>query len=68
MPDDTDTLTVLKYCVLGVYNFQVMDKFNEPDEAKRLDKMIEYSRTMESVHGKEYQQLWIKTLPLFDIS
>ena len=66
--DDVDSLTVLKYRLGGKYCFHVMDKFDEPDEVRRLEKMIEYSLELSvSSVGKDYQELWIKTCPVFEI-
>lgn len=42
----------------------VMDKFDEPDEPKRLDKMMKRSDEMKAFYS-DYKQLWIKTCPIF---
>jgi len=63
-----DSVTILKYRVgrgvLAEYRFYVMDKFDEPDEPARLDKMMQYSDRLKAMY-KEYEQLWIKTCPIF---
>lgn len=67
MNTSEDSVTILKYRVGEVYNFAVYDKFDERDEAKRLDLMIELSRSMQEFYGDRYEQLWIKTCPIFAI-
>ncbi len=63
--DDVDSLTILKYKLNGGYRFHVMDKFDEEDEAERLDRMIAYSANLAALNGDMYQELWIKTCPVF---
>tara|TARA_B100001245_G_scaffold236593_1_gene228603 strand:- start:3271 stop:3474 length:204 start_codon:yes stop_codon:yes gene_type:complete len=65
--DNTDSLTVLKYKLNGSYRFHVMDKFEEPDEVKRLDRMMAYSANLSELNGELYEELWIKTCPVFEI-
>lgn len=60
-----DSVTILKYRIGNRYCFNVMDKFDEPDEPARLDRMIAFSATMAELHGDDYEQLWIKTCPIF---
>lgn len=48
----------------GVYDFKCLDRWNEPDEAARLDQML---TIQEDLISKGYEVLWIKTLPIFDI-
>lgn len=60
-----NSVTILKYKLNGAYKFHVMDKFDAEDEADRLDKMIEYSAGLEMTYGEKYQELWIKTCPIF---
>lgn len=60
------SVTILKYKLAGEYKFHVMDKLDEPDEVIRLDKMIEWSQKMTNDFDS-YEQLWIKTSPIFDI-
>lgn len=60
-----DSLTILKFRIGTDYSFHVMDKFDEPDEVKRLDKMIAYSEELADIFDDEYEQLWIKTCPVF---
>lgn len=62
---ETESLTILKYRVGKAHLFHVMDKFDEEDEPKRLDRMIEFSNNMAKIHGEDYEQLWIKTCPIF---
>lgn len=59
-----DSVTILKYKLAGEYGFHVIDKFDEPDEPTRLDKMMEWSDSMANDFNT-YQQLWIKTCPIF---
>ena len=47
----------------GSYRFRVLDKFDEPDETIRLDKMINLSRQLEK-SGELEEMLWIKTTPI----
>lgn len=63
--EDVDSLTILKFKLEDSYEFRVMDKFVEPDEAKRLDKMINESKSLSEVFGEDYEELWIKTCPIF---
>jgi hypothetical protein len=60
-----DSLTILKYKLNGEFHFYVMDKFVAEDEPTRLDRMIEHSADLEMQHGEKYQELWIKTCPIF---
>lgn len=62
--DNVDSLTICKYTLGGEHKFHVMDKFDEPDEPKRLDKMMAWSDSM-AEDFKSYKQLWIKTCPIF---
>lgn len=62
---DFNALTILKYRLDGEYLFKVFDKFDEPNEPKRLDKMVDWSLDMQEEHGLDYEQLWIKTCPIF---
>lgn len=48
----------------GDYDFECLDKWNEPDEVKRLDLML---LEKERLLAKGYDVLWIKTVPIFDI-
>lgn len=58
-----NNVTIMKYLSTdGEYKFEVMDKFNEPDEVKRLEKMIFLSAKLKK-EGKLKKQLWIKTVP-----
>lgn len=63
-----DSVTILKYKIgvgaIAEYRFYVMDKFDEADEPTRLDKMIAYSDRLNKMY-KHYEQLWIKTCPIF---
>ena len=53
-------VTIMKYRTPNnEYKFEVLDKFNESDEAKRLDLMIQKSKQLEK-DGKLAEQLWIK--------
>ncbi len=54
------TITLMKYRVGSLYGYKVFDKFDEPDEALRLDKMMLASIELQSQFGDEYEQLWIK--------
>lgn len=58
-----ENVTILKYSFSEngqvKYAFEVLDKFDEPDEAKRLDLMIKKSKDLEATL-KDYKQLWIK--------
>ena len=63
--EEFDSLTVLKYTLNGGFHYHVMDKFEEPDEPARLDRMIEFSKNMALINGKGYKELWIKTCPIF---
>lgn len=60
-----DSVTILKYKLNGDFKFHVMDKFDGEVEANRLDRMIEYSYGLEKIYGELYQELWIKTCPIF---
>lgn len=60
-----DSVTILKYKLNGHYKFHVMDKFDGEVEANRLDRMIEFSAVMADLHGDAYEELWIKTCPIF---
>lgn len=60
-----DSVTILKYKLEEQYCFHVMDKFAEADEPTRLDKMIEFSASMADMWGDQYQEIWIKTCPIF---
>lgn len=62
---EIDSLTILKYKLNGGYHFHVMDKFDEPDEPKRLDRMIAFAATLAELHGDNYEEIWIKTCPIF---
>ncbi len=63
-----ESVTILKYCLKGDYMFKVMDKFDEPDEVARLDKMIAWSHDMQDTYFGAYQQIWAKTCPIFPTS
>ena len=65
MDFNSDSVTILKYSLNGGFSFQVMDKFDEPDEVLRLQRMIAYSATLAQLNGDSYQELWIKTCPIF---
>jgi len=60
-----DSVTILKYRIGTAFRYHVMDKFDEPDEAKRLDRMIAYAATLAELNGDKYEELWIKTCPIF---
>lgn len=62
---EVESLTILKYKLDGNYHFHVMDKFIEPDEPKRLDEMIYFASTLALEYGERYEELWIKTCPIF---
>ena len=62
---EIESLTILKYKLDGNYQFYVMDKFIEPDEPRRLDEMIYFSKTLADQYGDRYEELWIKTCPIF---
>lgn len=62
---EIESLTILKYKLDGNYQFHVMDKFTEPDEPKRLDEMIYFASTLAAEYGERYEELWIKTCPIF---
>lgn len=62
---EIESLTILKYKLDGNYMFHVMDKFTEPDEPKRLDEMIYFASTLALEYGERYEELWIKTCPIF---
>lgn len=61
---EVESLTILKYRNGKQFDYLVMDKFDEPDEPMRLDKMIAKSNEM-SVTMVDYEELWIKTCPIF---
>lgn len=64
---DEFNITILKYRIDDQYFFHVMDKFNEPDEVERLQKMINWSNSKSyecQINGQKYEQLWIKTTPI----
>lgn len=64
-PVSENSVTIMKYKTPdGAYDFRCLDRWNEPDEVKRLDQMLEIQADLES---KGYEVLWIKTLPIFDI-
>lgn len=59
-----NNVTIMKYKTPNnEYKFEVMDKFNEPDEAVRLDKMLALSRELEA-EGELSECLWIKNTPI----
>lgn len=60
-----DSVTILKYKLNGAFRFHVMDKFDEEDEVKRLDRMVDYAATLAQLNGDKYEELWIKTCPIF---
>jgi len=62
---ESESLTILKYKLHGAYKFHVMDKFDNPDEPKRLDAMIEYAAELADLYDEAYEELWIKTCPIF---
>lgn len=62
---EIESLTILKYKLNGEFKFHVMDKFDEADEPDRLDKMIEYAAHLQALFGDSYEELWIKTCPIF---
>ena len=47
-----------------VYKFEVLDKFDEPDEAKRFDEMLLKQDLLQNQLGVEVEVLWIKTTPI----
>ena len=58
-----NNVTIMKYLSTdGEYKFKVLDKFNEQDEVKRLEKMISLSAKLKK-EGELKKQLWIKTVP-----
>lgn len=63
-----NSMTVMKYRIGSRYEFVVTDRFDEPDEAKRLDNMIALSEDMSRIHRGSFEQLWIKTVPMFNIT
>lgn len=63
-----DSVTILKFKLGDDYDFKVMDKLVEPDEVLRLDKMMALSQELKLRYGDAYEQLWIKTSPIFAIS
>ena len=57
-------ITIMKYRLGNSYYFEVLDKYDEPDEAIRLDEMITKSFDLARQAHKEgidYEQLWIKS-------
>lgn len=59
-----NNVTIMKYkTTSGEYKFEVLDRFNEPDEAKRLDQMILLSEKLRK-QGILEKQLWIKNTPI----
>lgn len=62
---EVDSLTILKYKLHGNFHFHVMDKFIEADEPKRLDLMIIFAATLAEQYGEDYEEIWIKTCPIF---
>ena len=62
---ETESLTILKYKLDGNYMFHVMDKFIEADEPARLDLMILFAAGLAEEYGDRYEELWIKTCPIF---
>lgn len=64
-PASDNSVTIMKYkSPDGVYDFKCLDKWNEPDEVARLDKMLIEKKKLLDLG---YEVLWIKTLPIFDI-
>lgn len=59
------SLTILKYKLNGEFRFHVMDKFDNDDEPQRLDDMIQHSAILAGLYGENYEELWIKTCPIF---
>lgn len=62
-----NNVTIAKYQVGDEFFFHVMDKFDEPDEVERLQKMMNWLSTVESDcrnRGINYKQLWVKTTPI----
>lgn len=60
-----DSVAILKYKINGNFHFHVMDKFDEPDEVKRLERMMGFGAAMADIHGESYEELWIKICPIF---
>lgn len=59
-----NNVTIMKYKTPNnEYKFEVMDKFDEPDEVIRLDKMLALSRKLDA-EGKLSECLWIKNTPV----
>ena len=55
-----ENVTIMKYRTPNnQYKFEVLDKFDEPDEVKRFDKMLEKSKQLKE-ENKLVEQLWIK--------
>ena len=56
-------ITIMKYKYRKgdkvVYAFEVMDKFDEPDEVERLDLMMLKSAAL-ARSLPDYEQLWVK--------
>lgn len=63
MNKEFDNITIMKYRIGDKYSFLVLDKFNEPNETKRFDMMMEKHREMMSKYT-DYDMLWIKTTPI----
>lgn len=64
-PISDNSVTIMKFkSPEGVYDFKCLDRWNEPDEVKRLDLMIAEKAKLVA---EGYEVLWIKTLPIFDI-
>lgn len=53
-------ITIMKYRIGNEYYFKVLDKFDEPDEVRRLDMMIAYGDKLASKYSTDYEQLWVK--------
>ena len=47
-----------------VYKFEVLDKFDEPDEIKRFNEMLLKRDLLQNQLGVEVEVLWIKTTPI----
>lgn len=60
-----NSVTIIKYKLNGEYLIKGFDKQFEPDEPTRLDRVVEWSADMEMKHGEDYEELWIKTCPIF---
>ena len=58
-----NNITIMKYRIGNQYFFKVLDKFDIPDEAERLDEMIRVSKELAAQH-EDYEQLWIKNTPI----